>query len=314
MQCALFLQTMVDYFGKDNDFLPVQMKRRKPWRKVLYEDQGVPDNYVDKSFLDEMRKNLNTRTYQFWSVVSESGTVSQQLSSVCIFVTAFVYMDFGYLSPSLLFVASSLLTLAGCLLFDLLDGGALRSESKRTRVDDVKSCIVVLSSVYVLSPVLKTLTDTISTDTIYAMTTFMLGMNLLLYDYGTRAAIVSRSASLNASIFASVCLASRLPSSWHVFATVTFAMQLFALFPSLRRQLKMQLPSSHVLVTWTLVLIAVAMLWPLSQLFALLLALVHLAITFFCPFWLIQLQRFKNNIHGPWDEAVIEEELEAKQK
>ncbi|RMX45830.1 hypothetical protein pdam_00015619 [Pocillopora damicornis] len=239
MQCALFLQTMINDSGKDNDFLPVQMKRRKPWRKVLYEDQGVPDNYVDKSFLDEMRKN---------------------------------------------------------------------------RMDDIRICVVVLCSVYVLSPVLKTLTDTISTDTIYAMTTFMLGMNLLLYDYGTHAAIVSRSASLNASIFASVCLASRLPSSWHVFGTVTFAMQLFALFPSLRRQLKMQLPSSHVVLTWTLVLIAVAMLWPLSQLFALLLALVHLAVTFLCPFWLIKLQRFKNNIHGPWDEAVIEEELEAKQK
>jgi len=23
----------------------------------LYEDQGVPDNYVDESFLDEMKKN-----------------------------------------------------------------------------------------------------------------------------------------------------------------------------------------------------------------------------------------------------------------
>lgn len=52
--------------------------------------------------------------------------------SVCVFVSAFVYMDFGYLSPSLLFVASSLLTLAGYILFDLLDGGALRSESNRT--------------------------------------------------------------------------------------------------------------------------------------------------------------------------------------
>ena len=49
---------------------------------------------------------------------------------------------------------------------------------------------------------------------------------------------VSRSTSLNASIFASVCLASRLPSSFHVFATVILAMQMFALFPSLRRQLK----------------------------------------------------------------------------
>ncbi|KAJ7377787.1 hypothetical protein OS493_026354 [Desmophyllum pertusum] len=284
---------MVSDTGKDNDFHPAQINRKKPWRKVLYEDQGFPDNYVDKSFLDEMKKNLNTRTYQFWSVVLESGAVSQQVSSVCIFVAAFVYMDFGLLSPSVLFVFTSVLTLVGYVLFDALDGGTLRSESKRTRLDDLKSCMVVLGSVLVLSPVLKTLTDSISTDTIYAMTTFMLAMNLLLYDYGTRAAIVSRSASLNAAIFASVCLASRLPSSWHVFATVTFAMQLFALFPSLRRQIKMQLPSSHVVVTWALVLVAIAMLWPLSQLFAVLLAVVHLAVTFVCPYWLIKLQRLK---------------------
>ena len=37
-------------------------------------------------------------------------------------------------------------------------------------MDDIRICVVVLGSVYVLSPVLKTLTDTISTDTIYAMT------------------------------------------------------------------------------------------------------------------------------------------------
>jgi phosphatidylinositol glycan class C protein len=33
------------------------MKERKPWRKVLYEEQDYPDNYVDKSFLEEMKKN-----------------------------------------------------------------------------------------------------------------------------------------------------------------------------------------------------------------------------------------------------------------
>ena len=57
MQCALVLQTMVSNTGKENDFLPVQIERKEPWRKVLYEDQGVPDNYVDKSFLEEMKKN-----------------------------------------------------------------------------------------------------------------------------------------------------------------------------------------------------------------------------------------------------------------
>ena len=33
------------------------------WRKVLYEDQGVPDNYVDESFLDEMKKNCMHAKY-----------------------------------------------------------------------------------------------------------------------------------------------------------------------------------------------------------------------------------------------------------
>lgn len=33
------------------------MAERKAWRKVLYESQDYPDNYVDKSFLDEMKKN-----------------------------------------------------------------------------------------------------------------------------------------------------------------------------------------------------------------------------------------------------------------
>ena len=29
----------------------------RPWRKILYEDQNVPDNYVDESFLLELKKN-----------------------------------------------------------------------------------------------------------------------------------------------------------------------------------------------------------------------------------------------------------------
>ena len=32
-------------------------KSSKRWKKVLYEDLGYPDNYVDKSFLEEMKKN-----------------------------------------------------------------------------------------------------------------------------------------------------------------------------------------------------------------------------------------------------------------
>ena len=41
----------------------IKMTSRKEgkWRKILYEDQGVPDNYVDESFLDEMKKNCKSK-------------------------------------------------------------------------------------------------------------------------------------------------------------------------------------------------------------------------------------------------------------
>ena len=52
---------------------------------------------------------------------------------------------------------------------------------------------------------------------------------------------VSQSLSLNAAIFASVCLASRLPTIWHAFATITFAVEVFALWPLLRRRIKVSL-------------------------------------------------------------------------
>ena len=60
--CFVVLQAMITDTGKDDDFFSAQMKWKKPWKKVLYEDQGVPDNYVDKSFLEEMKKNCEYYT------------------------------------------------------------------------------------------------------------------------------------------------------------------------------------------------------------------------------------------------------------
>ncbi|WAR30532.1 PIGC-like protein, partial [Mya arenaria] len=123
------------------------------WKKILYEDQGVPDHYVDESFLDELKKNLYTRTYDYWAVVNESGVIVQQLCSVCMFVLVFLFMDSHVLQPEILVFISASLTLLG----------------------------------YCLSPVLLSLTETIATDTIYAMTAVMLIANLLCHDYGADA-------------------------------------------------------------------------------------------------------------------------------
>ena len=54
-------------------------------------------------------------------------------------------------------------------------------------VDDIKTVLIFAGFSYCLSPVLVSLTETIATDTIYAMTTVMLVANLLCHDYGADA-------------------------------------------------------------------------------------------------------------------------------
>ncbi|KAM7014286.1 phosphatidylinositol N-acetylglucosaminyltransferase subunit C [Melozone crissalis] len=279
------------------------------WQKVLYERQPFPDNYVDQRFLEELRKNVHARQYRYQAVVFQSGAVVQQLCSVCVFVLTWWYMDAGLLSPQGLFAAALVSSLLGYVLFDAVDGGAGRWASGRTRWADLKSTLVFAAFTYGFSPVLKTLTESISTDTIYAMSALMLLGHLIFFDYGANAAIVSSTLSLNMAIFASVCLASRLPRALHAFVMVTFAMQMFALWPMLQKKLKARTPRCYVAVTVLFALAALAALATVSSVGAVLFASLLLAISCLCPYCLIRLQLLKDNIHGPWDEAEIKEDL-----
>lgn len=54
-------------------------------------------------------------------------------------------------------------------------------------LDDLKTLLIFAGFSYMLSPVLVSLTETIATDTIYAMTTVMLLANLFCHDYGADA-------------------------------------------------------------------------------------------------------------------------------
>ncbi|XP_038672130.1 phosphatidylinositol N-acetylglucosaminyltransferase subunit C isoform X1 [Scyliorhinus canicula] len=266
------------------------------WKKVLYERQPFPDNFVDGSFLEELRKNIYVRQYQFWTVVRESTVVAQQLSSVCVFVILWWYMDQDRLSPHRLFTYGLITSLFGYLMFDAIDSGEGRNHSGRTRWADLKSTVVFVAFTYGFSPVLKTLTESISTDTIYAMSVFMLLGHLIFFDYGATAAIVSSTLSLNMAIFASVCLASRLPSSLHAFATLSLAIEAIT-------------PRCYLAVSVVFTLTTVLGVLTVSLTGAVLFALLLLAVAFLCPHYLIKLQSSKDNIHGPWDEAEIKEDL-----
>ncbi|KAG7487727.1 hypothetical protein MATL_G00026510 [Megalops atlanticus] len=275
-----------------------------PWRKVLYERQPFPDNYVDRRFLEELRRNVRVRHYRYWGVVREAGLVAQQLSCVAAFLTLWWYMDQSQLSPSTLLMAGLLFALLGYGLYEAL--GASRGGG-RTRLADLQSAAIFLAFTFGFSPVLKTLTESVSTDTVYAMSAMMLLAHLVSFPYAQPSP--PGSLSLNAALFASVCLASRLPGALHTFAMLTCALLVFALWPCLLHRLRDRAPWGFPWAAALVSLGSVAGLASLSPGGALLLAVALLTLTLLCPLLLVRLQRHKDNIHGPWDEAEIHEDL-----
>ncbi|KMZ57928.1 Phosphatidylinositol N-acetylglucosaminyltransferase [Zostera marina] len=162
-----------------------------------------------------------------------------------------------------------------------------------------------VGGLYVLVPIYQTLTRSISSDSIWALTASLLTLHVFLHDYfGT----VSRSnISLNSSIVASVLIASRVPSRLHVFAIMLFSLEIFLFAPLVTNNVKNYSMKPHLCVSLTVATTTLAMVFQLHGLlfvlFGCVLVLVFVSVA--CPFWLVRLQEYKFEINGPWDEAKL---------
>ncbi|EPB90582.1 hypothetical protein HMPREF1544_02643 [Mucor circinelloides 1006PhL] len=289
------------YGSPRSSFQSSEYTNNPPWQKLLWVKQNYPDNYVDSTFLEELQRNVNVRSYDYWTMVYESGVITQQVSSVVIFIAIFIYLQVHSLSGNHLIWTGSLLTGIGYISWDLI----IRSnyEFKRQRV--AKSAFFFFITLLGLSPILKTLTSQTSDDTIWALTVCCFLANVLFHDYKTQAKSIKIPGSLstNAAIFASVLLASRLDTNVDVFGLLSFAVEWFSLFPIFRRHLKDLNPLIQIGVTVAMLLTCVALFIQISKAVVFLYILGFCFLTFICPYWLIFIQKYKNEIHGPWDEA-----------
>ncbi|CAO3694992.1 unnamed protein product [Rhizopus microsporus] len=169
----------------------------------------------------------------------------------------------------------------------------------------VKSAFFFFITLLGLSPILKTLTEKISDDTIWALTVICFLIHVLFHDYSTQMNTIKipGSMSTNAAIFASVLLASRLETNTDVFGLLSFAVEWFSLFPIFKRHLRSLSTKVQVMLTLTMLLVCVVLFFPISRAVAFIYILGFIFLTFICPYWLIFIQKYKNEIHGPWDEA-----------
>lgn len=273
------------------------IQRQRTWKKNLYENTDYPDNYTDKTFLEELKKNVHITEISPLTAVLGAGLVTQEMCIVVFFVIVYVYLYNGWIEAETVFVQSSLVAAVGYLTYRIL---LTNKNYYDVMVKDLRTVLIFVVFGYVLSPILKTLTDTISTDTIYAMTTFMMIIHLIFFDYGVSAAIVSSSLSLNAAIFGSVCLASRLASPFHAFVLLSNAVECFVLLPILLAKGR-----GSVIVLAAMITVALYALWTVSLIMMFLFVCMTLFVTVLCPFWFLRWQNYKDNIYGPWDEAVV---------
>ncbi len=259
---------------------------QRPWRKVLFEAQSLPDNYTDAQFLRGLVQNASVASYDYWQLVRDSAVVSVECSATALFVLLFVHTYSGSLSAAPLVRLAAALAVV-CVMW-------WRS---------VPLVLLLYGSVLALAPVLRLLTDSFSDDTIWALVVVLLAVHLVFFSYSHERANDTNPVSLNAAIFASVLLGSRLASTAHVFGLICVAIQLFALFPLLRRRLRAHSSRLYLAVVWLLNAGVLAGVLSVSTLLGAAFGFALVCITFLSPAWLMSIQRYKNEIRGPWDEA-----------
>ena len=186
-----------------------------------------------------------------------------------------------------------------------------------SRLATVKSAILIYIALLGLSPILKSLTESTTSDSIWAMTCSLMCINILFFDYSRGVGVkFPATLSTNAALMASTVLASRLPSTTHVFSLTLFSIEVFGLFPVFRRYLRHRSWRGHLLLTFALMIgagvglgtvlsakplwqggwkraIAGAVIWCFGSVVGM----------GGCSWWLIGLQRYKNVVIGPWDPA-----------
>lgn len=157
------------------------------------------------------------------------------------------------------------------------------SPRNQARLKTLKSACLIYFALLGLSPILKSLTRSTSSDSIWALATWLLIINIFFFDYGSlyvpkkaqhvvssanvaatdpprpqmsntfRGPPFPSSLSTNAALMASTVLASRLMTTTAVFSLTLFSIQVFGLFPVFRRHLHYQSVHLHLLLTFTLV-------------------------------------------------------------
>lgn len=282
------------------------------WRKVAYGGMqpGFDDNHTDETFLQEMVMNANVVKRDMLKVMLDSVSISQYLCIVALVVMVWTYTLSSTITSNFLLILD--VTLLGSGFFILLLTAKMLSFT--LLLNYAIKISFFTTSLYVLSPIYHTLTRSVSSDSIWALTTSLVILHLFLHNYSGSTIkapgalenpTLTSNISLNSSIVASLLIASRLPSRLLVFAIILFSLQVFLFAPLVTYCLKKYSFRLHLFFSFVLMATTLTFVYRLHKLLFVVLLGLLVFVNLVCPYWLIRIQEYKFEINGPWDEAKL---------
>lgn len=285
---------------------------KQKWRKVAYGGMqtGFDDNFTDESFLEGMVMNANVVKRDLLKVMLDSVSISQYLCFAALVVVVWIRTLHSVIGETSLLSLDAGLLGSGFSII-LLTASEI---SLQLFLHYILKISFFISGMYILAPVYHTLTRSISSDTIWALSVSLLLIHLFLHDYSGSAigppgaknhSTLSNNISLNASIVASVLVSSRLPSRLHVFAVMLFSLQVFLFAPLVVFSIKRYSFKAHLWFSFVLMFMTLSISYAMCPVLFVLLLVLLVFVSVVCPYWLIQIQEYKFEINGPWDEAKL---------
>lgn len=143
--------------------------------------------------------------------MGDTTIIVQHLASVAIFCCCFVAIIQGNVSPLSVVCWATLCTVLAWILWDYWQGQELGANDNtvaegadageadealsdsvpsptsryQQRVSTIKSAVLIYAALLGLSPILKSLTKSTTSDSIWAMSTWLLMMNVAFFDYSS---------------------------------------------------------------------------------------------------------------------------------
>ncbi|EJT47038.1 hypothetical protein A1Q1_04281 [Trichosporon asahii var. asahii CBS 2479] len=281
------------------------------WERVLWRRQPFPDNYVPPSFLAEL-------------TARPALPVSQHMAVIALFLAVYYGMLEGTLSPTGVGWSCAMIGLVAYALWRI--GWETKGKDEHPSGPDsaIRPLLLPPLLLSLLSPVLGTLTSATTSDTIWPLAGMLFFVHLLLSDFSTgpdarkrrrrrrkransgvsgMVAVAEEQNTLTSALSASVVLASRLPSTAHVFSLVMLAAGLFAGWPTLAKGVRESGKRFSIALTSSMIWLGCSMLPSFATIvtFLAILAVVNLG----GPLMLWYAWRWKRQLGGDWDVAVM---------